>query len=73
VPTGEVKTKESNMAKKISKTKQWEMDHPDDVKYPAMPDAAKAWRRKRGREAPSPDPDHLARYNAAMKEKQAAK
>jgi hypothetical protein len=36
------------MTEKLSPTKQWEQDHPDDVRCPATPSAAKAWRSKRG-------------------------
>lgn len=33
---------------KLSKVKQWEMDHPDDRPCPTGPTAAKAWKIKRG-------------------------
>jgi hypothetical protein len=33
---------------KLSPTKQWMQDHPDDKRCPGMPHAAAAWRRARG-------------------------
>jgi hypothetical protein len=39
------------MAKKLSRTRQWEQDHPNDVRGPRSPDAATAWRHRRGLDA----------------------
>jgi hypothetical protein len=60
------------MAKKLSKTRAWELAHPNDVPCPRGPDAAKAWRLKRGLQN---TPEHLARlakYEEAMAAKRAA-
>jgi hypothetical protein len=35
-------------SKKLSPTKKWEHDHPDDKPCPRNPSAAQAWRRTRG-------------------------
>jgi hypothetical protein len=40
----------------LSPTKQWMQDHSDDVPCPRDPDAAKAWRQKRGIQ-PAPEPE----------------
>lgn len=59
---------------KVSKAKQWEMDHPDDRPCPKTPTAAKAWRINRGI---SKLGDYRLlqvwkRYDAAMAEKEIA-
>ena len=56
-------------AKKLSPTQQWMQDHPDDVPCPAMPDAAAAWRRKRGMYSIREMQAQRERYEAAMAEK----
>ena len=59
---------------KLSKTKQWEIDHPDDRPCPTGPTAAEAWRIKRG--ISHPNDWRLRRvwekYDALMAEKWAA-
>jgi hypothetical protein len=55
------------MAKKLSRTQQWLLDHPDDVPPPTSGGGALAWRRKRGLD---PAGDALrAKYEEAMREK----
>jgi hypothetical protein len=56
------------MAKKLSPTKQWMADRPDDKPCPLEPYAARAWRRKRGLDF---DPEWLAlraKYEQAMRD-----
>ena len=62
----------------LSKTKQWMIDHPDDLPCPEDPRAAMEWRQERGlcrkswgaynEERRARD---LERYNQAMAEKHA--
>ena len=55
---------------KLSATKQWMIDHPNDDPCPKSLAAAKAWRRKRGLDAAS-IAALRAKYAAAMAEKRA--
>jgi hypothetical protein len=65
-------TREECEIKKLSTTQQWMRDHPDDVPCPRDPDSARAWRRKRGLEGPSPRNVEIQRkYDEAMREKRA--
>jgi hypothetical protein len=61
------------MTKKLSRTQQWMLDHPDDVPCPRDPMSARSWRIKRGlQQAPErevADRVQLAKYEAAMAEK----
>lgn len=59
---------------KISATKQWETDHPDDRPCPDGPIAAKGWRIKRGISKPDSWRDRplWEKYDALMAEKWAA-
>ena len=60
------------MTKKLSASKQWMIDHPDDVPCPNGPDAAAAWRLKRGiYTGESEIRAQWAKYEAAMAEKRA--
>jgi hypothetical protein len=54
---------------KLSATKQWELDHPDDTPCPSGSTAAAAWRRRRGLDAASNA--IREKYEAAMAEKRA--
>jgi hypothetical protein len=60
------------MTKKISRTKVWERDHPNDEPCPTRHSAAQVWRRERGLET-RPDQEYRdmikAKYEAAMAEK----
>jgi hypothetical protein len=42
---------QAEAAKKLSPTQQWMLDHPNDVPCPKTPNAAQAWRKKRGIES----------------------
>jgi hypothetical protein len=61
------------MTKKLSATKQWMIDHPDDEPCPLpqrSPNAAAAWRRKRDLDGPDRAANpQWAKYQAAMAEK----
>jgi hypothetical protein len=57
--------------KKLSPTQQWMLDHPSDTPCPKMPDAAAAWRRKRGLEIDGRNRELWDKYHAAMAEKRA--
>ena len=57
------------MTKKLSPTKQWELDHPHDIPCPHGPDSAKAWRRARGLDAAGAA--LREKYEQAMREKRA--
>jgi hypothetical protein len=50
-------------------TAQWMLDHPNDTPCPAMADAAKGWRRKRGLEQSPQQKAKQAEYEAIMREK----
>jgi hypothetical protein len=57
------------MSKKISATKQWELDHPNDVPCPRNASPAQVWRRKRWLEITPAMHAIREKYEAAMKEK----
>ena len=57
---------------KLSTTKQWMIDHPDDTPCPRSPNAARSWRRKRGLELTPKHQMLLAKYEEAMAAKRAA-
>jgi hypothetical protein len=57
--------------KKLSPTRQWEVDHPHDKPCPKGPDTAKAWRHKRGLDAAGAA--LRKKYEAAMVETRAAR
>ena len=57
---------------KVSKTKQWELDHPDDRPCPKGPTAAKAWRIQRGiskKPIVQPDRSLWEKYAALIEDK----
>jgi hypothetical protein len=56
---------------KLSPTRQWEVDHPQDAPCPKDPGSAAAWRRKRGLDAAGAA--LRAKYEAAMVETRAAR
>lgn len=65
---------------KITKTQQWELDHPDDVPCPrGAPDdyqarrAAREWRKARGIILEPATRKRLERYAAAMAEPRATR
>jgi hypothetical protein len=59
---------------KLSKTKQWEIDHPDDRPCPAGPTAARAWRIARGinKAGSYRDQQLWKKYDLALADKWAA-
>jgi hypothetical protein len=56
------------MAKKVSMTAQWMIDHPNDDPPPQERRAAMEWRHKRFHVSPKREADQ-AKYKAAMAEK----
>jgi hypothetical protein len=54
--------------RKLGPIQQWMADHPDDVPYPRSPEAAKAWRAKRGI-GNTWQTETRRKYEAAMAEK----
>jgi hypothetical protein len=57
----------------VSPTKQWMLDHPDDVPCPRSPHAAKAWRIKRGLQRTKADAEAHLKYTVAMIETRCCK
>jgi hypothetical protein len=56
---------------KLSLTRQWEIDHPNDKLCPRDPDSARAWRFARGFGDSKRNRVIREKYEAAMAEKRA--
>jgi hypothetical protein len=60
------------MAKKLTATQQWMIDHPNDTPCPLQPHGAAAWRKARGIGANAgAERAKVAQYEAAMADKRA--
>jgi hypothetical protein len=65
-------TAQPKSTKKLSRTAQWMIDHPNDLPCPLQPHAATAWRKARGIGANAgAERAKAAKYTEAMAEKRA--